>query len=202
MTFVTLHNNLPITYNHRDSISCFVVIVKSGLSTGSSLSNKKAKSILGDTVKKGQLLASSNYTDDKGALALGANARVGLVPFKGYSMYDAIDVSKAFAQRLTSDHSYTVDQDFDNDTKGGLSHYISLFPTQFNKKQMKNFDKRFKCGTLVLLEGDTQWRKVVEIHESRKHIKVENGYGGSWQRGHVVRFSNVGIDKFDREYGV
>lgn len=105
----------------------------------------------GDIVKKGQLLAKSNYTSDTGALALGANARVGLVPFKGYSMDDAIVISQAFAQKLTSDHSYTIDQDFDNDIKGGLNHYISLFPTQYAKEQLKNFDKNgvIKPGTVV-----------------------------------------------------
>lgn len=95
----------------------------------------------GDIVKKGQILAKSNYTDDKGTLALGANAVVGLVPFKGHSMDDAIVVSSAFAKRLTSDHAYTHEQDFDRDTKGGLNHYVSLFPTAFNKDQLKKMDK-------------------------------------------------------------
>ena len=105
----------------------------------------------GDIVKKGQLLARSNYTSDQGSLALGANARVGLVPFKGYSMDDAIVISNAFAKRLTSDHSYTMEQDFDNDVKGGLNHYVSLFPTQFKKEQLKNIDTNgvVKPGTIV-----------------------------------------------------
>lgn len=93
----------------------------------------------GDAITKGQILARSNYTDDNGTLALGTNARVGLVPHKGQSMDDAIVISKAFSNRLTSDHAYTVEQDFDNDTKGGLSHYVSLFPTQFTKDKLKNF---------------------------------------------------------------
>jgi len=106
---------------------------------------------LGDIIKPGQLLAKSNYTDDKGALALGMNARVGLVPFKGHSMDDAIVVSSAFAKKLTSDHSYTVDQDFDNDTKGGRNHFVSLFPTQFKKNQIRNIDEHgvVKPGTIV-----------------------------------------------------
>ena len=94
----------------------------------------------GDRVKKGQLLARSNYTDENGTLALGTNARVGMVPFKGYSMDDAIVVSEAFAKRLTSDHSYTMGQDFDNDVKGGLKHFTSLFPTKFTKKQLEMID--------------------------------------------------------------
>lgn len=130
-----LYNNFP--FNRKTAI------------THKSLINK------GDVVKKGQMLAKSNYTSDNGSLALGANARVGLVPFKGYSMDDAIVVSNSFAKRLTSDHSYTIEQDYDNDVKGGLNHYVSLFPTQFNKDQIKKFDSNgvVKPGTLVK-QGD------------------------------------------------
>jgi DNA-directed RNA polymerase subunit beta len=126
-----LYNNFP--FNRKTAI------------THKTLVNK------GDVIKKGQLMARSNYNDDKGALALGANARVGLVPFKGYSMDDAIVISQDFAKKLTSDHSYTIDQDFDNDIKGGLNHYVSLFPTQFSKEKLKNFDKNgvVKPGTIV-----------------------------------------------------
>lgn len=130
-----LYNNFP--FNRKTAI------------THKPLINK------GDVVKKGQMLAKSNYTADNGALALGANARVGLVPFKGYSMDDAIVISNSFAKRLTSDHSYTMEQDYDNDVKGGLNHYVSLFPTQFNKDQLKRFDTNgvVKPGT-VLKQGD------------------------------------------------
>ena len=126
-----LYNNFP--FNRKTAI------------THTSLVKK------GDAIKKGQLLARSNYNNDQGTLALGANARVGLVPFKGYSMDDAIVISAAFAKRLTSDHSNTIDQDFDNDIKGGLNHYVSLFPTQFSKTQLKSFDKNgvVKPGTIV-----------------------------------------------------
>ena len=109
----------------------------------------------GDVVRKGQLLARSNYTSDQGSLALGTNARIGLVPFKGYSMDDAIVISNSFASRLTSDHSYSMEQDFDNDIKGGLSHYVSLFPTQYKKEQLKNIDANgvVKPGS-ILKQGD------------------------------------------------
>lgn len=130
-----LYNNFP--FNRKTAI------------THKPLINK------GDVVKKGQLLAKSNYTSDSGALALGANAKVGLVPFKGYSMDDAIVISNSFAKRLTSDHSYTIEQDYDNDVKGGLNHYVSLFPTQFTKDQIKKFDANgvVKPGTVVK-QGD------------------------------------------------
>lgn len=110
---------------------------------------------VGDKVLPKQILAKSNYTDDKGALALGLNARVGLVPYKGFSMDDAIVVSDSFAKRLTSDHATAYEQDFDKDTKGGLNHYISLFPTQFKKSQIAKLDDKgvVKPG-MIVEEGD------------------------------------------------
>lgn len=57
----------------------------------------------GDVFKPGQLVAKSNYTDGNGTLALGLNARVGLVPYLGKSMDDAVVVSESFAKRLCFD---------------------------------------------------------------------------------------------------
>lgn len=111
--------------------------------------------VKGDKITKGQLLARSNYTDDKGVLAMGTNAKVGLVPYKGWSMDDAVVISEGFARKLSSDHSYTEEQEFDNDTKPGRNHFISLFPDKFTKKQMEPLDDRgvIKPGT-VLKFGD------------------------------------------------
>jgi DNA-directed RNA polymerase subunit beta len=105
----------------------------------------------GDKVPKGKLMAKSNYTDDQGTLALGLNARVGLLPYKGHSMDDAVVISDSFAKRLTSDHAYTLQQDFDHDTKGGMNHFVSLFPTAFNKDQLKTLDEHgvVTPGTIV-----------------------------------------------------
>lgn len=53
---------------------------------------------------------------------------------------------------------------------------------------MLKFDKRVKIGTLVLVKG-VGWCVVKSIHETRKWIEV-NGWAGSLQRGHVLKFSN------------
>lgn len=95
----------------------------------------------GDKVTKGGLLAASNYTDDKGTMAMGLNARIGLVPFKGFSMDDATVISANFARKLRSEHTYTYDQDFDDDTRSGLNHFKSLFPDKFKKDQLALLDE-------------------------------------------------------------
>lgn len=105
----------------------------------------------GDVLSKKQLLARSNFTDDKGALALGLNARVGLLPYKGHSFEDAVVISQSFAKRMESDHSYTVGQSYENSIKGGKDHYVSLFPTTYGKEQLKSLDDDgvIKVGTVV-----------------------------------------------------
>lgn len=109
----------------------------------------------GDKVKKGQILAGSNFTDDDGTLSMGVNARVAMVPYKGYSMDDAIVVSESFAKKLASEHSYEHDIDKDEDTKLGKSHYHSLFPRKFTQEQLARLDDDgvVKPGT-VLQKGD------------------------------------------------
>ena len=109
----------------------------------------------GDVVTPGQLLATSNYTDDEGTSALGVNARIGLVAYKGHSMDDAIVISGSFAKRLTSQQTYSDDLELDQDTRGGKSHFKSLFPTEYTKDQLDKLDDNgIALPGTVINEGD------------------------------------------------
>lgn len=110
---------------------------------------------VGQAVKAGDLLAKSNFTDGEGRLALGNNARIGLVPFKGASMDDAVVISAAYAKRLTSEHAETFEQEKDEDLKGGKNHYVALFPKNFVGRQLEQLDADglVKRGT-ILEPGD------------------------------------------------
>ena len=110
---------------------------------------------IGDILKPGSLVAASNYTDDNGVLAIGKNARVGVVPYKGYSMDDAIVLRQGYADSLISEHMETHEQEFDRDVKSGLNHFRSLFPEKFTKDQLSKLDPSgvVKPGQ-ILKEGD------------------------------------------------
>ena len=110
---------------------------------------------IGAQVKRGDRLAVSNYTDDKGTLAMGVNARIGLVPYKGWSMDDATVISESFAKKLTSEMTHSKQQEFDDDVKGGHKHFVSLFPTVYTTNQLKNLDDNgvARVGT-ILKTGD------------------------------------------------
>lgn len=109
----------------------------------------------GDTVSKGTVLARSNFTDDTGELAVGRNAVVAMVPYKGYSMDDAVVISDKFANNLTSLQSYSHTQDFKHDVKGGKKHFASLFPSEYTQAQLDKLDDNGVVlpGT-VLEKGD------------------------------------------------
>ena len=104
----------------------------------------------GDMVKPGQLLAKSNFTDDKGTLALGKNFRVGYLPFKT-NFEDAIVISESAAKRLTSEHMYPNELEIDDKVKTGKEEYTSNFPTVYSREQLSNIDRDgvVKPGTKV-----------------------------------------------------
>lgn len=58
---------------------------------------------VGDEVKKGQVLADSNFTRN-GHLSLGTNLKVAYLPYKGYNFEDGIVISESAAKKLTSEH--------------------------------------------------------------------------------------------------
>ena len=110
----------------------------------------------GDTIKKGQLLAKTNYTDNEGNLNMGLNARIAVVPYKGWSFEDAVVISEDFAKRLASQHMYSMSQDFSSaderkNTTTNRDHFTSLFPKKFTKDQLTNIDENgvVKVGTVV-----------------------------------------------------
>ena len=107
----------------------------------------------GDRVDANSVLAKSNYTDDKGSVALGLNSRVAYMTApSGSSNYeDAIAISESYAKRLTSDHMYQHDLETHDALRTGKKAYLSLYPGKFNKAQLDNFtdDGLIKPGTVV-----------------------------------------------------
>lgn len=104
----------------------------------------------GDKVKKGQLLADTNYTK-KGALALGINLRTAYMPFKGYNFEDGVIISESAAQKLTSMHITKKDASLTNRLTLSKRKFIHQFPAAFNKGQLGKLGEEgvVKVGTQV-----------------------------------------------------
>lgn len=94
----------------------------------------------GDKIEPGQLLARSNYTNDKGASAVGLNARVAFLPFQGKNWEDGFVVSESFAKRATSTHYYKNKLPITDNTITGKQKFISLRPGVYTKEQLARFD--------------------------------------------------------------
>ena len=109
----------------------------------------------GDLFTAGQMAAASSFTDDNGVQNMGINARIGLVPWKGFSMDDAMPISASFAKRMSAIQYKVVKQDASDNLKTGLSHYRSQFPSRFTKEKLSQFEENglVRKGT-ILEPGD------------------------------------------------
>lgn len=128
---IDLYNNFP--FNRKTRITNFPQVK------------------VGDKIKKGQLVASSNYTDKNGTTAFGVNARIGLVPYKGWSMDDAVVVSESFAKKMASDHMYTFSQPEDKGLQISRDKFVSTFGDKYTKDQLANIGENgvVKEGTIL-----------------------------------------------------
>lgn len=113
---------------------------------------KAGDKISRDKSKNPPILAKTNFTDNNGTLNMGLNARVGFVPYKGWSMDDAVVISEDFAKKMTSQHMYQYSEANDSkDIKTGKNHFKAFYPDKFNKEQMDKIDDNgvIKAGTVV-----------------------------------------------------
>lgn len=105
---------------------------------------------IGDVVEPGQPLATSNYTDQKGSLALGVNARMALMPW-GDNYEDAYTISESFAKRMGSEHSYNFRRELHDGMQVEKNAFMSVMPRVYTKAQLDNFDDDglIRLGTKV-----------------------------------------------------
>lgn len=129
----------------------------------------------GDTIKPGQLLAQSNFTDKQGTAALGKNLRVAYVPFRGKNYEDAVVISESAAKRLTSEHMYQHEAEWDDQTHVGKKAFLALFPGEYDKKTLERFDDKgaIQKGTVVnygdplVLQAKAKETTYGKVHRGR-----------------------------------
>lgn len=109
----------------------------------------------GQSFKKGDILASSNYTDDKGVAAIGKNLRSGWLSWKGGTYEDAVVLSESAAKALTSRTMYKSAVDLDKTVSLGKKNYMAWKPSEYTKEQLEALDDNgiVKPGA-VLRRGD------------------------------------------------
>ena len=143
-----------------------------------------AKVKTGQRVSAGDLMATSNFTDDEGVTALGTNLRVAYLNYDGKVFEDAIVISEGAAKRLTSEHMYRTKFDDQKDVSRDREKYRALFPGTYNKKQLSSIgeDGVVKPGS-VLGYGDPMVLAVEERDPSQKTLgrRVRKDASVVWQ---------------------
>jgi DNA-directed RNA polymerase beta subunit/DNA-directed RNA polymerase beta' subunit/intein/homing endonuclease len=95
---------------------------------------------VGDKVKKGQLIADSNFTKN-GTLALGKNLKVAYLPYPGLTFDDGIVITESAAKKLSTvqvyKHAFEVEP---GAKKTDLRMYSAYFPNVIGKDLHKKFD--------------------------------------------------------------
>ena len=133
----------------------------------------------GQRIQKGQLLAKSNYTDDEGTTALGANLRTAWMPWMGYGYEDANVVSESAAKKLTSEHVYQHAFEPEDGLTRSRKAFIALYPSKWSKQTLAAFDDTGlpKVGT-ILKHGDPIWLAVRERQDTGR--RLHGGKSSSW----------------------
>lgn len=92
---------------------------------------------VGDVVKKGDLLADSNYSKD-GKLALGVNVRTAYMPWKnGLNFEDAITISESAAKKFSSLHIHREELELLPGVQVSKKLTFAQFPTKFTGDNFK-----------------------------------------------------------------
>ncbi len=139
----------------------------------------------GDVIKPGGLLAKSNFTDNDGTTAVGINARVAFLPFKGLNYEDAIVVSQSFAKKMASQHYYKNKLAGGPDIKFGTQRFISVKPGEYTNEQLANFSENgvIKPGTVVK-PGDPLILALNKVDPSEAQKKL--GRKSHWRDASVT----------------
>lgn len=135
----------------------------------------------GEKFKKDQPLVISNYTDQQGNLAVGVNAHVAVVAYKGFGIEDAYIVSQSFANKMTSEHAYQLGLEPNADTIVSKKHYVSLFPGRLTVEQLAKYDddgiikigSKVKPGEPVILATYQQPILAKHLNKPRKGSFVD-----------------------------
>jgi len=104
----------------------------------------------GQYVRPGDLLAKSNFTDDKGVTAIGTNLRTAWMSAEASTLEDAVVISESAARKLTSEAMYKSDLDLTGVHSTKKDDYSAIYGPRFTAEQL---------GTIgddgVIKEGST-----------------------------------------------
>lgn len=161
---------------------------------------------IGDKVEKGQLLATSNYSDDKGNLALGMNLKTAVMPYRSLNFEDALVISESAAKKLEGEQLIPIRLEVARGVSTDKNQHISLFPNKFYNDQLDTIDSQgvVKKGTVlrpgdpVILAFQPKTLKSLDIQLGKLSKVIRNAFNDistTWEYEHegtVVDSVNTG----------
>lgn len=104
----------------------------------------------GMKVKKGEILGDNNFTRE-GKLALGINAKVAFMPYRGLNFEDGFVVTRQGADKFTSSHIFQETVDLTDPTIDmDIKKHRSYFPQKYTVDQLSKLENGIvKKGTKV-----------------------------------------------------
>jgi hypothetical protein len=161
---------------------------------------------VGDRVNVGQLLATSNYSDNKGQMALGMNLKTAVMPFRSYNFEDALVISEDAAKKLEAEQLVPIRMEIARGIETNKDRFISLFPNKYFNEQLAKLDSQgvvkrgtiLKTGDPVILAFQPKTLKSLEIQLGKLSRALKNAYtdiSDTWgyeHDGEVVDVSNTG----------
>jgi len=157
------------------------------------------KVAVGQKVKKGDIIATSNYTDDRGQLALGTNLRTAVMPYRSGNFEDAWVVTESGANKLKAQQLIKVRMEAVNGIAFGKSKYISLFPNRFTNQQLANISDngvvklgaKLRHGDPVILAVSPKALKSTDIQLGRLSKVLKNAFKDEAETWHYEHDGEV-----------
>ena len=161
---------------------------------------------VGDEVKKGQLLATSNYSDDKGNLALGMNLKTAVMPYRSLNFEDALVISETAAKKLEGEQLIPIRLEVARGISADKDQHVSLFPNKFYNDQLATIDDHgvvkkgtvLKPGDPVILAVQPKTLKSLDIQLGKLSRVIRNAFNDIstvWEyehEGEVTDVANTG----------
>lgn len=159
---------------------------------------------IGDDVKDGQLLATSNYSDDKGNLALGMNLKTAVMPFRSLNFEDALVISESAAKKLEGEQLIPVRMDISRGVIIDKDKYVSLFPNKFYNDQLTKMGSNgvvskgtiVQPGDPVILAFQPKTLKSLDIQLGKLSRVIRNAFSDismKWEYEHEGVVTDVAV---------
>ena len=139
---------------------------------------------VGDSVTAGQLLATSNHSDNKGTLAIGMNLKTAIMPFRSLNFEDALVISETAAKKLEGEQLMPIRMEIARGISTDKDRYVSLFPNKFYNDQLNNIDSNgvvkkgviLKHGDPVILAFQPKTLKSLDIQLGKLAKVIRNAF--------------------------